>query len=126
MLNSCKSISNVVYIFSSVHRAAEFVLSIPSFTTPEHLPVTDYRDPEFLKDFDKYILGKAYFDLKEFKRVAFFSEECKSQKAYFLLVYSHYLVRIHIFVVGYMYILLKLSNFGWVFYIFPQHPLLPI
>lgn len=78
-------------LLHSAKWAAELAFSIPSFATPEHLPVTDYRDPEFLKDFDKYTLGKAYFDLKEFKRAAFFLEDCTSHKGYFILMYSHYL-----------------------------------
>lgn len=66
--------------------------SIPSFTSPVYLPKSDYSDQQFIKDFDKYTLGKAFFDLKEFDRAAFFLEGCTSQKAYFLYMYSRYLV----------------------------------
>ena len=65
---------------------------IPSFTSPVYLPKSDYSDQQFIKDFDKYTLGKALFDLKEFDRAAFFLEGCTSQKAYFLYMYSRYLV----------------------------------
>ena len=87
--------------------------------------MTDYRDPEFLKDFDKYSLGKAYFDLKEFKRAAFFLEDCTSHKGYFLLIYSHYLVRSNIFVVGYMF---NVVNLGLYYPLTPKsdyHPISP-
>ena len=66
--------------------------SIPSFISPVYLPKSDYSDQQFIKDFDKYTLGKAFFDLKEFDRAAFFLEGCTSQKAYFLYMYSRYLV----------------------------------
>lgn len=74
------------------NRSAELAFSIPSFTSSEHLPKTDYYDPEFVKDFDKYTLGKTFFDLKEFDRAAFFLDGCNSHKGYFLYVYSRYLV----------------------------------
>jgi len=67
---------NVQLLFSSFHfyvyRSAELAFSIPSFPSSEHLPKTDYYDPQFVKDFDKYTLGKTFFDLKEFDRAAFF------------------------------------------------------
>lgn len=74
----------------------------------------DYWDFEFLKDFDKYILGKVYFDLKEFKRVVFFLEDCISYKGYFLFIYLYYLVRSNIFVVGYMF---NVVNFGFYYFL---------
>ena len=75
-----------------VFRSAELAFSIPSFTSSENLPKTDYYDPQFVKDFDKYTLGKTFFDLKEFDRASFFLEDCTSHKAYFLYMYSRYLV----------------------------------
>ncbi|KAK2572368.1 Cell division cycle protein 23-like protein [Acropora cervicornis] len=69
----------------------ELAFSITSFTSSEYLPKTDYSDEEFIKDFDKYTLGKTFFDLKEFDRAAFFLEGCTSPKAYFLYMYSRYL-----------------------------------
>ena len=73
-------------------RSSELAFSIPSFTSSEYLPKTDYCDKQFIKDFDKYTLGKTFFDLKEFDRAAFFLEGCSSQKVYFLYMYSRYLV----------------------------------
>jgi len=75
----------------SFHRSSELAFSITSFTSSEYLPKTDYSDEEFIKDFDKYTLGKTFFDLKEFDRAAFFLEGCTSPKAYFLYMYSRYL-----------------------------------
>ena len=84
--------STFVFFYFYVHRSAELAFSIPSFPSPEHLPKTDYFDPEFVKDFDRYTLGKTFFDLKEFDRAAFFLDGCTSHKAYFLYMYSRYLV----------------------------------
>ena len=75
-----------------IHRSAEFAFSIPSFTSSEHLPKTDYYNPQFVTDFDRYTLGKTFFDLKEFDRAAFFLDGCTSDKAYFLHIYSRFLV----------------------------------
>jgi O-antigen ligase len=42
---------------------------------------------------DAYTLAKAYFDVKEYDRAAHFLHGCNSKKAYFLFMYSRYLVR---------------------------------
>lgn len=42
---------------------------------------------------DAYTLAKAYFDVKEYDRAAHFLHGCNSKKAYFLYMYSRYLVR---------------------------------
>ncbi|XP_073241538.1 cell division cycle protein 23 homolog isoform X2 [Porites lutea] len=78
-------------LLHSAKWSSEMAYSIPSFTSPVYLPKSDYSDQQFIKDFDKYTLGKAFFDLKEFDRAAFFLEGCTSQKAYFLYMYSRYL-----------------------------------
>ncbi|RIA99063.1 anaphase promoting complex subunit 8 [Glomus cerebriforme] len=44
-----------------------------------------------LVEYDKYLLGKSYFDVKEFDRAAYFLESCKSPKCRFLRIYSKYL-----------------------------------
>lgn len=49
---------------------------------------------EDARDLDAYTLAKSYFDLKEYDRAAYFLQGCKSQKAYFLYMYSRYLVRL--------------------------------
>ncbi|KAM4012048.1 uncharacterized protein ACNLHF_005382, partial [Anomaloglossus baeobatrachus] len=46
---------------------------------------------EDAQDLDAYTLAKSYFDLKEYDRAAYFLRGCKSQKAYFLFMYSRYL-----------------------------------
>lgn len=43
---------------------------------------------------DAYTLAKAYFDVKEYDRAAHFLHGCNSKKAYFLYMYSRYLVRV--------------------------------
>ncbi|XP_068742918.1 cell division cycle protein 23 homolog [Montipora capricornis] len=78
-------------LLHSAKWSSELAFSIPSFTSSVYLPKTDYSDEQFVKDFDKYTLGKTFFDLKEFDRAAFFLEGCTSQKAYFLYMYSRYL-----------------------------------
>ena len=50
---------------------------------------------EDAKDLDALTLAKSYFDLKEYDRAAHFLKECCSKKAYFLYMYSRYLVRIY-------------------------------
>lgn len=40
---------------------------------------------------DRYILGKSYFDLKEFDRAAYFTEQCRTPKVRFLHLYSRYM-----------------------------------
>ncbi|CAG8526516.1 6670_t:CDS:10 [Acaulospora morrowiae] len=42
-------------------------------------------------EYDKYLLGKSYFDVKEFDRAAFVLEKCRSAKCRFLRIYSKYL-----------------------------------
>lgn len=48
---------------------------------------------EDAQDLDAFTLAKSYFDLKEYDRAAYFLKGCCSQKAYFLYMYSRYLVR---------------------------------
>ena len=49
---------------------------------------------EDAQDLDALTLAKSYFDLKEYDRAAYFLKGCCSQKAYFLYMYSRYLVRL--------------------------------
>lgn len=51
------------------------------------------KKQEDAQDLDALTLAKSYFDLKEFDRAAYFLKGCSSQKAYFLYMYSRYLVR---------------------------------
>ncbi|XP_064885413.1 cell division cycle protein 23 homolog isoform X2 [Columba livia] len=62
----------------------------------EPLPLSELPPPPALteedaRDLDAYTLAKSYFDLKEYDRAAYFLRGCKSQKAYFLYMYSRYL-----------------------------------
>ncbi|XP_016160704.1 PREDICTED: cell division cycle protein 23 homolog isoform X2 [Ficedula albicollis] len=62
----------------------------------EPLPLNELPPPpelteEDARDLDAYTLAKSYFDLKEYDRAAYFLQGCKSQKAYFLYMYSRYL-----------------------------------
>lgn len=50
---------------------------------------------EDAQDLDALTLAKSYFDLKEYDRAAYFLKGCCSQKAYFLYMYSRYLVWFH-------------------------------
>lgn len=52
-----------------------------------------FQIQEDAQDLDALTLAKSYFDLKEYDRAAYFLKGCCSQKAYFLYMYSRYLVR---------------------------------
>lgn len=52
-----------------------------------------FKSQEDAQDLDALTLAKSYFDLKEYDRAAYFLKGCCSQKAYFLYMYSRYLVR---------------------------------
>ncbi|XP_067160680.1 cell division cycle protein 23 homolog isoform X2 [Apteryx mantelli] len=60
---------------------------LPLSELPPPLALTE----EDARDLDAYTLAKSYFDLKEYDRAAYFLRGCKSQKAYFLYMYSRYL-----------------------------------
>lgn len=95
-------------------RAAELSCSLPSFTTAEYLPKTEYVDVQFVCEYDRYALGKAYFDLKEFDRAAVSLEGCSSQKAYFLHAYATFLVSyLHITVTNQSSSIFLLTKLGW-------------
>nr|CAG8489096.1 3763_t:CDS:10 [Entrophospora candida] len=57
------------------------------FTPQQNLEMTKIDQLEY----DLYLLGKSYFDVKEFDRAAYFLEECKSSKCRFLKIYSKYM-----------------------------------
>ncbi|XP_006811611.1 cell division cycle protein 23 homolog [Saccoglossus kowalevskii] len=76
-------------LLNSVKWAAELSCAL-SVTEPSSLPKEeDFQD--FLQEFDKYTLAKAYFDLKEYDRAAHVVKQCKSAKAYFLHMYARYM-----------------------------------
>jgi len=47
-----------------------------------------------LADLPTYLLGKSYFDCREYERAAFALTGCQSLKSKFLRLYSKFLVRI--------------------------------
>ncbi|CAH1791415.1 unnamed protein product [Owenia fusiformis] len=71
--------------------AAELCYAIDEVTcTQEFLPTNDVTQ-DFLQDYDVFNLAKSYFNLREYDRAAHFAEKCKSNKGYFLYMYSRYL-----------------------------------
>lgn len=46
---------------------------------------------DFLVEYDKYALATSYFDLKEYDRAAYFIQDAKHLKIYFLCMYARYL-----------------------------------
>ena len=96
----CKAlIDNANWSWNSIYtgslfscRASELSSSLPPFTSAELLPKTDHTDSQFICEYDKYDLGKAYFDSKEFDRAAVALEGCSSHKAYFVHIYARFMV----------------------------------
>lgn len=74
------------------HRSAELACSLTIPTTAQLLPKVDYNDYQFIQEYDVYLMGKSMFDCKEFERAAFFLENCKSNKGFFLHMYAKFLV----------------------------------
>ncbi|EAW62155.1 cell division cycle 23 [Homo sapiens] len=72
--------------------SAELAFSLPALPLAELQPPPPITE-EDAQDMDAYTLAKAYFDVKEYDRAAHFLHGCNSKKAYFLYMYSRYLVR---------------------------------
>uniref|UniRef100_A0A8V0YMT7 Cell division cycle 23 n=1 Tax=Gallus gallus TaxID=9031 RepID=A0A8V0YMT7_CHICK len=70
--------------------ASELAFALEPLLLSE-LPPPPALTEEDARDLDAYTLAKSYFDLKEYDRAAYFLRGCKSQKAYFLYMYSRYL-----------------------------------
>ena len=73
------------------NRAIELASSLPPLQNPvitEETPNDDFK-----KDFYMYSLAKTHYDMKEYERAAYVSQNCKSCKGYFLHLYSLYMVR---------------------------------
>ncbi|XP_076317121.1 cell division cycle protein 23 isoform X2 [Tachypleus tridentatus] len=58
---------------------------------PEEDPHFTQENPDSMKEWDKYLLAKSYFDVQEYDRAAYFSQDCVSPKTHFLHLYSRYL-----------------------------------
>ncbi|TEA36425.1 hypothetical protein DBR06_SOUSAS10810012, partial [Sousa chinensis] len=72
--------------------SAELAFSLPALPLSELQPPPPITE-EDAQDMDAYTLAKAYFDVKEYDRAAHFLHGCNSKKAYFLYMYSRYLIR---------------------------------
>ena len=46
---------------------------------------------ELVAEYDRYVLAKNYFDMKEYDRAAFFIQSCSQPQVYFLHMYARYL-----------------------------------
>jgi len=68
------------------------VLATPN-TPCNSQPVVDTytKDESLLAEFNKYLLGKSYFDAKEYARAAFHLKDTKSSVCIFLYYYSRYM-----------------------------------
>uniref|UniRef100_A0A8C1VUL4 CDC23 (cell division cycle 23, yeast, homolog) n=1 Tax=Cyprinus carpio TaxID=7962 RepID=A0A8C1VUL4_CYPCA len=71
-------------------RASELAFSLDPLPLNEIPPAPELTE-EDARDLDALCLAKSYFDLKEYDRAAYFLRGCRSQKAYFLYMYSRYL-----------------------------------
>ncbi|KTF76567.1 hypothetical protein cypCar_00047643, partial [Cyprinus carpio] len=70
--------------------ASELAFSLDPLPLNEIPPAPELTE-EDARDLDALCLAKSYFDLKEYDRAAYFLRGCRSQKAYFLYMYSRYL-----------------------------------
>ncbi|KAG5844177.1 hypothetical protein ANANG_G00158860 [Anguilla anguilla] len=74
----------------SVKWASELAFALTPLPMNELPPPPPFTE-EDAQDLDVLSLAKSYFDLKEYDRAAYFLRGCRSQKAYFLYMYSRYL-----------------------------------
>ncbi|KAJ8276331.1 hypothetical protein COCON_G00080830 [Conger conger] len=74
----------------SVKWASELAFALNPLPMNELPPPPPFTE-EDAQDLDVLSLAKSYFDLKEYDRAAYFLRGCRSQKAYFLYMYSRYL-----------------------------------
>ncbi|MGH0130234.1 UNVERIFIED_CONTAM: hypothetical protein FKN15_066949 [Acipenser sinensis] len=77
-------------LMHSVKWASELAFALDPLPMKE-LPAPPPFTEEDAQDLDAYSLAKSFFDLKEYDRAAYFLRGCRSQKAYFLYMYSRYL-----------------------------------
>ncbi|XP_066914030.1 cell division cycle protein 23 homolog [Clytia hemisphaerica] len=79
-------------LVQSMKWSAELAAALPS--SDENLEIMSNelnKDKLFLKEYDKYCLGKGYFDCKEFSRASLYLKDCKSKLCQFLYFYSRYM-----------------------------------
>jgi len=68
------------------------VLSLPGTNCNSHSVVNAYtKDELLLAEYNKYFLGKSYFDAKEFARAAYHLKGAKSSVCIFLYYYSRFM-----------------------------------
>ncbi|XP_033907655.2 cell division cycle protein 23 homolog [Acipenser ruthenus] len=77
-------------LLHSVKWASELAFALDPLPMNELPPPPPFTE-EDAQDLDAYSLAKSFFDLKEYDRAAYFLRGCRSQKAYFLYMYSRYL-----------------------------------
>ncbi|XP_065925783.1 cell division cycle protein 23 homolog [Magallana gigas] len=77
-------------LFHSSKWAAELLYSIEAPVDYKQILTVQER-PDFVEEYDKFCLASSFFDLKEYDRAAFFVQDCKNKKAYFLHMYGRYL-----------------------------------
>lgn len=70
---------------------AELSYSLKDVKLNVHDVTADIYLSETSEEEDTYILAKTYFDLKEYDRAAYFTEQCKTPKVRFLHLYCRYL-----------------------------------
>lgn len=77
-------------------RSSQLACSLKSTDQPDNESLLQifHKNDGFLHEFDKYLLGKAYFDAKEYSRAAHQLQSCKSPTSVFLYYYSRYMVSI--------------------------------
>ncbi|CAL4081947.1 unnamed protein product, partial [Meganyctiphanes norvegica] len=72
-------------------RLSELLVCMKDVTLEEPLPSSPNLYDSLGDELDNYHLAKAYFDLKEYDRCAYFTENCNSILGRFLHLYSRYL-----------------------------------
>uniref|UniRef100_A0A3B3ZU75 Cyclosome subunit 8 n=1 Tax=Periophthalmus magnuspinnatus TaxID=409849 RepID=A0A3B3ZU75_9GOBI len=71
-------------------KASELAFALKPLPKDKVPPAPEFTE-EDAEDLDALTLAKSYFDLKEYDRAAYFLKACRSNKAYFLYMYSRYL-----------------------------------
>lgn len=78
---------------NSIDMASGQTMSIDSSTDNTSIEKLSQKEMEMeILDLPKYLLGKSYFDCKEYDRAAFVLTGCQSLKSKFLRLYSKFLV----------------------------------
>jgi anaphase-promoting complex subunit 8 len=69
------------------------VVNMMSIDSSQEVPRLSQKEVDLEgQDLPTYLLGKSYFDCKEYDRAAFALKDCQSSKSKFLRLYSTFLV----------------------------------